>query len=166
MKIMLNKLTYTIVVYVWACFLTFLTIQAQPTPTPARPSPPSQPRAVLPPNPGERISPETPNIILIVADDLGWGDLGKYGQKLIKKPNLDKLASEGMRFTQFYAGSPAGNASRSALFTGQHTGHTYIRGNEPASLRTIDTIIPRYLVGNARYKTCLLYTSPSPRDRG
>ncbi len=156
MKVMLNKLTFTIVVYVWACFLTFLTIQAQPTPTPARPSPPSQPRAVLPPNPGERISPETPNIILIVADDLGWGDLGKYGQKLIKTPYIDKLASEGMRFTQFYAGSPIGNASRSVLFTGQHTGHTYIRGNEPASLRTIDTIIPRYLVGNARYKTIAL----------
>ena len=153
MEIMLNKLIFTLVVSAWAYFLTFSTVQAQPTPNPTRPASPQQPRAGLPPKPGEKVSPETPNIILIVADDLGWGDLGKYGQKLIKTPWIDKLASEGMRFTQFYAGAPLGNASRNTLFTGQHTGHTYIRGNMPASLRTVDIVIPQYLLGNAQYET-------------
>ena len=106
---MLNKLTFSLVLSVCAYFITFLTVQAQPTPTPPIPVSPQQPRAVLPPKPGEKVSPETPNIILIVADDLGWGDLGKYGQKLIKTPWIDKLASEGMRFTQFYAGAPLGS---------------------------------------------------------
>tara|TARA_B100000959_G_scaffold148096_1_gene155483 strand:- start:233 stop:1768 length:1536 start_codon:yes stop_codon:yes gene_type:complete len=153
MKIMFNKLMITLVASVWAYSLTYSPAQAQPTPTPTRPASPQQPRAVLPPKPGEKVSPETPNIILIVVDDLGWGDLGKYGQKLIKTPWIDKLAAEGMRFTQFYAGAPLGNASRSALFTGKHTGHTYIRGNMPASLRTIDIVIPQYLLGNAQYET-------------
>lgn len=70
-----------------------------------------------------------PNIIFILADDLGYGDLGVYGQKLIKTPNLDRMAAEGVRFTQFYAGTAVCAPSRSALMTGQHTGHTYIRGN-------------------------------------
>ena len=87
---------------------------------------------------------------------LGWGDLGSYGQQLIKTPYLDQLAAEGMRFTQFYAGAPLGNASRCALLTGKHTGHSYIRGNRPASLRTVDTVIPMYLQGNAQYETIAL----------
>ncbi|MBM3892187.1 MAG: arylsulfatase, partial [Verrucomicrobia bacterium] len=70
-----------------------------------------------------------PNIIFILADDLGYGDLGCYGQKLIQTPNLDRMAAEGMRFTQFYAGSTVCAPSRSVLMTGQHTGHTRIRGN-------------------------------------
>ncbi|GAB3887128.1 arylsulfatase [Spirosoma agri] len=74
--------------------------------------------------------PLRPNIIFILADDLGYGDVGVYGQKLIKTPNIDRLAAEGIRFTQFYAGTSVCAPSRSSLLTGQHTGHTYIRGNK------------------------------------
>lgn len=74
--------------------------------------------------------PSKPNIILIVADDLGYGDLGVYGQKEIRTPNLDRMASEGMRFTDHYAGSTVCAPSRSSLMTGLHTGHTPIRGNK------------------------------------
>lgn len=70
-----------------------------------------------------------PNIILILADDLGYGELGSYGQKLIKTPVLDRMATEGMRFTQFYAGNTVCAPSRSVLLTGLHTGHTRVRGN-------------------------------------
>jgi len=70
-----------------------------------------------------------PNIIFIMADDLGYGDLGCYGQKHIRTPNIDKLAVEGMRFTDCYAGSTVCAPSRSVLMTGQHTGHTRVRGN-------------------------------------
>lgn len=71
-----------------------------------------------------------PNIIYILADDLGYGDLSCYGQKKISTPNIDKLASEGMIFTQHYAGCSVCAPSRSSLMTGQHTGHTPIRGNK------------------------------------
>ena len=71
-----------------------------------------------------------PNIILIVADDLGIGDLGSYGQKKIKTENLDKLAESGIKFTNFYAGTSVCAPSRSSLMTGKHTGHTHIRGNK------------------------------------
>ncbi len=71
-----------------------------------------------------------PNIVLIVADDLGYGDLGSYGQQRIETPALDKLATEGLRFTQFYAGSTVCAPSRAALMTGLHTGHAPIRGNK------------------------------------
>ena len=74
-------------------------------------------------------SDRLPNILLIIADDLGYGDLGVYGQKAIQTPVLDKLAAEGMRFTDHYAGSTVCAPSRSALFTGLHTGHTPVRGN-------------------------------------
>lgn len=70
-----------------------------------------------------------PNIIFILADDLGYGNLGSYGQKLIKTPHLDQLAQEGTRFTQCYAGSPICAPSRNVLMTGQHLGHTRLRGN-------------------------------------
>ncbi|MEC3878398.1 arylsulfatase [Parapedobacter sp. 10938] len=73
---------------------------------------------------------ERPNIVFILADDLGYGDLGVYGQQYIRTPHIDRLATEGMRFTQFYAGTTVCAPSRSALLTGQHTGHTYIRGNK------------------------------------
>lgn len=71
-----------------------------------------------------------PNIIYIMCDDMGWGDLGCYGQQLIATPNLDRMASEGMRFTQAYAGSPVSAPSRASFMTGQHTGHTHVRGNK------------------------------------
>jgi len=70
-----------------------------------------------------------PNIVFILADDLGYGDLGAYGQRKIETPHIDQLAAEGMKFEQFYAGTSVCAPSRSALMTGQHTGHTYIRGN-------------------------------------
>ncbi len=73
---------------------------------------------------------QNPNIIIILADDLGYGELGVYGQQIIKTPNIDRLAHQGIRFTQFYAGSPVCAPSRSVLLTGQHTGHTPIRGND------------------------------------
>jgi arylsulfatase A-like enzyme len=71
----------------------------------------------------------TPNIVLILADDMGYGDLGCYGQRLISTPHLDSLARAGIRFTQFYAGCPVCAPSRSVLLTGMHSGHTPIRGN-------------------------------------
>lgn len=74
--------------------------------------------------------PARPNIVFILADDLGYGDIGFNGQKLIKTPNIDRLAREGMIFSQFYAGTSVCAPSRSSLLTGQHTGHTYIRGNK------------------------------------
>lgn len=70
-----------------------------------------------------------PNIIFILCDDMGYGDLGCYGQRSIHTPNLDRMAREGMRFTQAYAGSPVSAPSRAALMTGQHSGHGHVRGN-------------------------------------
>ncbi len=71
-----------------------------------------------------------PNIIYIMCDDMGYGDLACYGQKYISTPNLDRMAEQGMRFTQAYAGSPVSAPSRAAFMTGQHTGHTHVRGNK------------------------------------
>lgn len=76
-----------------------------------------------------------PNIIYIMADDLGYGELGCYGQTKIRTPNIDKLATEGMRFTQHYSGSPVCAPSRCVLLTGKHTGHAYIRANDELSER-------------------------------
>ena len=81
-----------------------------------------------------------PNIILILADDLGYGDLGSYGQRIIQTPNLDRLAAEGMRFTQFYAGSTVCAPSRSVLMTGRHMGHTRVRGNAGAGNYAAQTL--------------------------
>jgi arylsulfatase A-like enzyme len=78
--------------------------------------------------------PRKPNIIFMMADDLGYGDLGSYGQKTLKTPNIDRLAREGMRFTDFYSGSTVCAPSRCVLMTGLHTGHCYIRGNGEYSL--------------------------------
>lgn len=72
---------------------------------------------------------QKPNVIFILADDMGYGDLGSYGQQLIETPNIDKLAKGGIRFTQFYAGTSVCAPSRASLMTGLHTGHTPIRGN-------------------------------------
>ena len=73
---------------------------------------------------------QSPNIIFILCDDLGYGDLGCYGQKYIHTPRLDSMAAQGIRFTQAYAGSPVSAPSRATLMTGQHTGHTEVRGNK------------------------------------
>ncbi len=77
----------------------------------------------------DKSTAKKPNIIFIMADDLGYGDLGCYGQRWIKTPNIDRIRREGMKFTDFYAGSPVCAPSRCTLMTGMHTGHAYIRGN-------------------------------------
>ena len=74
-------------------------------------------------------STDLPNIIFILADDLGYGDLGCFGQKVIQTPRLDQMAAEGMKFTDFYAGNTVCAPSRSVLMTGKHMGHTHVRGN-------------------------------------
>jgi arylsulfatase A-like enzyme len=95
-----------------------------------------------------------PNIILIVADDLGYGDLGCYGQKKILTPNIDRLAEEGTRFTQCYAGSTVCAPSRCSLMTGMHNGHNRIRDNLPHNiwLRPDDVTVAEVLK-QAGYKT-------------
>lgn len=75
---------------------------------------------------------DRPNILFLLADDLGWGDLGCYGQRKIRTPNLDRLAAEGMRFTAHYAGNNVCAPSRCVLMTGRHPGHAFIRDNRQA----------------------------------
>ena len=101
-----------------------------------------------------------PNVIFILADDLGYGDAGVYGQKMIKTPNIDRLAAEGMRFTTFYAGSTVCAPSRSVLMTGKHTGHTTVRGNAGAdisiqSLKSSDKTVAS-VFKDAGYATALI----------
>ena len=79
--------------------------------------------AAPPSPPSDRLSSRPPNIVFIHADDLGYGDLGVYGQRRFRTPHLDRLAREGLRFTQYYAGSTVSAPSRAALMTGLHTGH-------------------------------------------
>ncbi len=102
-----------------------------------------------------------PNIVLILADDLGYGELGCYGQQVIKTPQLDRMAHEGMRFTHFYAGATVCAPSRSVIMTGQHHGHTRVRGNAGAAnpisqaLRPDDTTVAKVLQ-QAGYHTALI----------
>lgn len=101
-----------------------------------------------------------PNIILILADDLGYGDLGSYGQKFFRTPNLDRMAQEGLRFTNFYASAPVCAPSRASLMTGLHQGHAYIRGNtdvnnQRVSLRPQDVTVAEVLKG-AGYRTGII----------
>ena len=77
---------------------------------------------------------EKPNIVFILADDLGYGEVGCFGQKKIPTPNIDRLASEGMKLTQFYSGAPTCAPSRCVLMSGKHLGHADIRGNRQASV--------------------------------
>jgi arylsulfatase A-like enzyme len=98
---------------------------------------------------------DRPNIVFILADDLGYGDLGCYGQQKIKTPNLDRLAAEGIRFTSCYAGTTVCAPSRCALLTGLHTGHCRVRGNEPWPLRPEDLTVAEVLKG-AGYATALI----------
>src|SRR5512136_1308169 len=95
---------------------------------------------------------EKPNIIFILADDLGYGELGCYGQKMVKTPSLDRLAAEGMRFTQFYAGSTVCAPSRAVLMTGLHTGHVRVRGNARVPLEPGDFTVAE-LLQSAAYRT-------------
>ena len=100
------------------------------------------------------------NLIFIMADDLGYGDLGCFGQKLIKTPRLDQMAKEGMKFKRFYSGSTVCAPSRSVLMTGQHMGHTHVRGNAGGdmarqSLRDIDLTVAEKMK-EAGYATALI----------
>jgi arylsulfatase A len=120
-----------------------------------------------------------PNIIFIFADDLGYGDIGCYGQQKIETPNIDKLAQKGMRFTQFYSGSTVCAPSRSSFLTGLHTGHTAVRGNRsyepegqtpiPDSIITFVNILQRNGYATAAFgKWGLGYitTSGDPNKKG
>lgn len=98
---------------------------------------------------------EKPNIIFILADDLGYGDVGCYGQKLVPTPNIDRLAAEGIRFSDFYSGSTVCAPSRCSLMTGLHTGHAVIRGNGSTPLRPEDVTVAEILK-QAGYTTGLV----------
>ncbi len=93
----------------------------------------------------------TPNIIFILADDLGYGDVGAYGQELIQTPNIDQLAAEGMKFTQFYSGTSVCAPSRSVLMTGLHNGHTPVRGNKQFGYRQGQLPLPDSVTTVAQY---------------
>jgi arylsulfatase A-like enzyme len=107
------------------------------------------------------VSAGKPNIIFILADDLGYGELGCYGQEVIQTPSIDQMAAEGMRFTDHYAGSTVCAPSRCSFMTGLHTGHTYVRGNHeiqpmgqlplPADTQTLPKMLKR-----AGYTTALI----------
>jgi arylsulfatase A-like enzyme len=107
------------------------------------------------------IAAEKPNLIWIMADDLGYGELGCYGQQVIQTPNLDRMAKEGLRFTHFYAGATVCAPSRSVLMTGRHHGHTRVRGNagrqnpEAQALRAGDVTVAKVLK-DAGYATALV----------
>jgi len=102
-------------------------------------------------------APKRPNIVFILADDLGLGDLGCYGQRRIQTPNIDGLAREGMRFTQAYAGATVCAPSRSCLMTGLHGGHTRVRDNIPHGvfLQPDDVTVAEKLK-QAGYRTCAI----------
>ncbi len=99
-----------------------------------------------------------PNIILIVADDLGYGELGCYGQRRIKTPHIDQLASEGMRFTQFYAGASLCASSRNVVLTGEHTGHCRVRDNAPPDIQTLrpEDVTIAEVLKQAGYATAMI----------
>src|SRR5215210_2991854 len=102
-------------------------------------------------------SQRRPNVILVVADDLGRGDLGAYGQRFIRTPNLDRMAREGLSFTDAYAPSPVCAPSRASFMTGLHQGHARIRGNmgrnnERVPLKAEDVTVAEVLKG-AGYRT-------------
>lgn len=116
-------------------------------------------------------APRQPNIILILADDLGWGEIGANGQTRIRTPHIDRLSREGMRFTDHYSGSPVCAPSRGVLLTGQHTGHAFIRDNDEMGERgdvwrdpslegqrplPADTITMGSLLRNAGYATAVV----------
>jgi arylsulfatase A-like enzyme len=96
-----------------------------------------------------------PNVVLIQADDLGWGDPSVYGQVHFLTPSLERLAREGTRFTQYYSGSTVCAPSRAALMTGRHTGHAWIRGNGEYPLRPEDVTMAMALK-EAGYRTAVI----------
>lgn len=97
------------------------------------------------PSLGHAQTDQRPNIIYIMTDDLGYGDLGCYGQEVIQTPNLDRMAAEGLRFTDHYSGHTVCRPSRLVLWTGQHVGHTGLIGNRDRSLTGSETTVARQL---------------------
>lgn len=115
---------------------------------------------------------QRPNIIYIMCDDMGYGDIGCYGQQLISTPNIDSLATQGMRFTQAYAGSPVSAPSRATFMTGQHSGHTHVRGNNEY-WRNTARVYPEYnglteysVVGQEPYLTSHVIIPEIFKDNG
>ena len=108
-----------------------------------------------------------PNIIFILADDLGYGDLSCFGQKTLATPNLDRMAAEGLKFTRHYSGSTVCAPSRCVLMTGLHTGHCTVRGNGPALMKDEDVTVAEVLK-KAGYATGCFgkwgIGNPPPRD--
>jgi len=119
------------------------------------PAPGGEPPAGASPGPPAPPARRGPNIIFILADDLGYGDLGCYGQQQIQTPNLDRLAAQGTRFTDCYAGSTVCAPSRCCLMTGLHTGHCWVRGNALVPLRRTETTVASVLK-KAGYTTGLI----------
>lgn len=91
------------------------------------------------------LSAEKPNIVFILADDLGYGDLGCYGQKKISTPRLDQMARDGLLFTDHYAGQTGCSPSRCSLLTGKHMGHSAIKNNGHAELSEKDVTVAMLL---------------------
>lgn len=106
-------------------------------------------------------APRRPNLVFILADDLGYGELGCYGQQVISTPRLDQMASEGLRFTHFYAGATVCAPSRSVLMTGQHHGRTRVRGNAGQTNPAVQALGPddvtvAKVLQQAGYRTALI----------
>ena len=97
---------------------------------------------------------DKPNIVFILADDLGYGDLGCYGQEKIKTPRLDQMAREGLRYTSHYSGHNICSPSRCAMMTGKHRGHASVTGNG-GRLRAGDVTVAM-LLKKAGYRTCMI----------
>lgn len=104
---------------------------------------------------GPLAAAQQPNIIYILADDLGYGDLGCYGQKTLTTPNIDRLAAEGMKFTRHYAGSTVCAPSRCVLLTGLHTGHCRVRGNGMGFVPDSDVTVPKVLQQAGYHTACI-----------
>lgn len=109
--------------------------------------------SVISPTVSNVFAKQKPNIILIMADDLGYAELGCYGQTKIKTPHIDQLAADGMKFTQAYAGCMVCQPSRSVLMTGQHTGHTAVRANDLNQLLYEEDKTVAEVLKDARYAT-------------
>jgi arylsulfatase A-like enzyme len=101
------------------------------------------------------LQPRKPNIVFILADDLGYGDIGPSGQREILTPNLDRLAAQSLRFTNAYAGAAVCAPSRSVLMTGLHTGHTPVRANAGTIPIRDDDVTLAEVLQRAGSATCL-----------
>jgi arylsulfatase A len=98
-----------------------------------------------------------PNVVFIFTDDLGYNDIGCYGQKILKTPNIDKLRSQGLKFNRFYSGAPVCAPARCALMTGKNVGNCSVRGNQPKGqlLKSEETTLPE-VFKSAGYATGLI----------